>query len=651
MKDHSVNVEIQNLRSRVTALEQLLGVYEKTVLEQTDKLYREISERKKAEAAIKDNEQFLQILMDSLPAPVFYKNNDGKYTGCNKAFEDFLGMQKGEIIGKTVYEVAPRELADRYYEADKALFQSRGSQVYEARVKPHNVSVRDVVFHKAVFYDHKGKLAGLIGIILDITDRKRTEEALRKSEASLASAQRIAHLGNWEWNIAKNESWWSDEVFHIFGLVRQSFGPTYETFLDYVHPEDRKFVKKSIELSLCQRKPHSIDFRIILPDGSVRIVHVEAEVIFDVMGKAIQMNGTVQDITDLKRTEEALRRRIATEKTVASISTRFVTFADFNNAISVSMADIGRLSGAGRVCLFQFRDNGSVMDITHEWCGNGVVPETRHLRTELFPWWMRNLYANNMIHIDDVSKMPSEAIIEKEFLKKQGIKSLLALPLFIEDKLLGFIRLDNVMTTAAWQEGDISLLRIAAEIIGNAIARKQTEALVNHMAYYDALTNLPNRNLFQDRLQMAIIQAKRTDRIVAIMILDLDGFKTINDSLGHYVGDLLLKAVAERLTQCIRKGDTIARMGGDEFMFILPDLDHALNAASIANKIIETLHQPFWMNGRKLHTTASIGISLYPLDADDNDNLIKQADIAMYLSKEQGKDAFRFYKDDRNACT
>ncbi|MCF6154858.1 MAG: sensor domain-containing diguanylate cyclase [Candidatus Brocadia sp.] len=650
MENSIENTETQYLRSQIAALEQLLVAHEKTALEQTDKLYGEISERKRIEEARKDNEQFLQTLMDSIPAPIFYKNTDGKYMGCNKAFEDFLGMQKEEIIGKTVYEVAPKELAACYYEADLALFRNRGSQVYEARVKPSNSSVRDVVFHKAVFYGHEREIAGLIGIILDITDRKRVEESLRKSEASLANAQRIAHLGNWEWNIVTNELRWSDEVCRIFGLAPLEFGATYEAFLNSVHPDDREFVKESVNKALYEKIPYSINHRIILPDGSERIVHEQAEVIFGDTGEPIQMNGIVQDITELKRTEEALMRRIDTEKAVAGISARLVKFTDFNKAIDVSLADIGRLSGACRVCLFQFCDNGSIMDNTHEWCDEGVIPEIKNLQTAMFPWWMKNLHADNVIYITDVSKMPLEASIEKEFLERQGIKSLLAFPLYIEEKLLGFIRLDNLTTIAAWQEEDVSLVRITSEIIGNAIARKQTEALINYLAYYDTLTNLPNRNLLQDRLQIAMTQAKRTGCIVAIMVLDLDGFKTINDSLGHPVGDLLLKAVAERLTRCIRKGDTIARLGGDEFMVILHDLDHALNAATVANKIIHALQQPFFLNEHKLHTTASIGISIYPLDSDNKDSLIKQADIAMYLSKEHGKDTFRFYNANMNTC-
>ncbi len=647
MNTNPANKEIQHLKSQIAALEQLLEVYEKTVLEQSDKLYEEISERKKSEETINDSEQFLQALMDSIPVPVFYKDKDGKYIGCNRAFEGFLGMKKREIIGKTVYEVAPKELADRYHEADAALFRDMGNQVYESRVKHSNGSVLDVIFHKAVFFDRNGKLAGLIGVILDITDRKRMEDSLKSNEANLANAQRIAHLGSWERDIATNRLYWSDETYRILGLTPQSVDFTYEAYLNFVHPDDREFVKKSVLDALSRKKPYSSDYRIVLRDGSQRFVHSEAEVVFDHAGNPIKMHGTIQDITERKQIEEILRRRTDFEKTVAAISKRFVTLSDFDAAVSTSLADAGRLCKAGRAYLFQLRDNSTIIDNTHEWCDEGVTPEKQNLQnlpSTTFPWWMAKLNANDVIHITDVSSMPPEASAEKDILEKQGIKSLLAIPVYAEKTLMGFIGFDNVKTTGFWTAEDITMLQIMAEIMGNAIGRRQAEETIKIMAYHDALTQLPNRNLFQDHLEMAMSHARRNKTQVAVIILDLDDFKTINDSLGHQVGDSLLKAVAERLIKSVREGDTVARMGGDEFMVILPDFAQSQSAVVVTQKILSTLEQPFLIDGNELHTTASAGISVFPDNTNDAESLIKQADIAMYLSKKNGKNTYYFYK-------
>ena len=165
----------------------------------------------------------------------------------------------------------------------------------------------------------------------------------------------------------------------------------------------------------------------------------------------------------------------------------------------------------------------------------------------------------------------------------------------------------------------------------------------HRLAYFDALTDLPNRQLFYDRLNQALSHALRNNEKLALMFIDLDGFKTVNDSMGHASGDLLLQAVARRLTNCLRKSDTVARMGGDEFTCILPDIKKSGDISVVAQKIIRALSSPFNINGNRIHISGSIGASTYPDDAGDVDALIKNADIAMYDAKKQGKNNFQFF--------
>ncbi|HET7370472.1 MAG TPA: EAL domain-containing protein [Gammaproteobacteria bacterium] len=176
--------------------------------------------------------------------------------------------------------------------------------------------------------------------------------------------------------------------------------------------------------------------------------------------------------------------------------------------------------------------------------------------------------------------------------------------------------------------------------------RKRAEEIINFQASHDLLTRLPNRFLFKDRLTQAIAQARRYPQTMAVMFLDLDRFKTVNDTLGHLIGDQLLQAVSKRIVHCLREGDTLARAGGDEYMLLLPQAGRRMEAAEVAKKILSELHQPFIVGDHELFVTVSIGIALYPEHGENPDMLIRRSDIAMYEAKSHGKDGFEFYRDD-----
>lgn len=178
--------------------------------------------------------------------------------------------------------------------------------------------------------------------------------------------------------------------------------------------------------------------------------------------------------------------------------------------------------------------------------------------------------------------------------------------------------------------------------------RLQSEERLHHLAHHDPLTNLPNRLLLQKRLNQVMREADRLERLVAVMFLDLDHFKTINDTLGHDIGDALLIAVAERLANCLRPGDTISRLGGDEFTITLANIAHVDDVTRVAQKILDQFISPFCIGGRDLFVTPSIGITLYPLDEKDDASLLRDADIAMYRAKELGRNQFQFYTPELN---
>ena len=190
--------------------------------------------------------------------------------------------------------------------------------------------------------------------------------------------------------------------------------------------------------------------------------------------------------------------------------------------------------------------------------------------------------------------------------------------------------------------------RLLSRSIRFAIERHQVMQKENRLAYYDALTGLPNRQLFRDRLSQALTHAQRYDKMVSLMFIDLDGFKVINDTMGHDMGDCLLQAVARRLECCLRKSDTIARIGGDEFTCILPHIENAGDVHIVAGKIIRALSAPFDLKGRQVCISGSVGASLFPEDTEDIDELIKNADVAMYSAKKHGKNDYRIFSGSDN---
>ncbi|MCE5181623.1 MAG: EAL domain-containing protein [Betaproteobacteria bacterium] len=186
-------------------------------------------------------------------------------------------------------------------------------------------------------------------------------------------------------------------------------------------------------------------------------------------------------------------------------------------------------------------------------------------------------------------------------------------------------------------------------IFADITERKQAEEHVHHLAHYDVLTDLPNRTLLQDRLSQALIKAHRHASKAAVMFIDLDRFKVINDTLGHGIGDLLLQEVADRLSNCIREGDTVSRLGGDEFVILLPELGTPDDAYTVAQKLLNSVSQPFMLKGHELHISASVGVSFYPDDGESVETLMKNADIAMYRAKEIGRNNCQFYHADMNS--
>lgn len=705
-------------------------------------------------------------------------------------------------------------------------------------------------------------------------------QMLRLSEDRLNQAQRTAHLGNWELDVVNNQLYWSDEVYRIFEIDQAFFAPSYEAFLNALHPDDRDRVNQAYTLSLETREPYEITHRLLTSDGRIKWVTERCDSLFDTEGKPLRSVGTVQDITDKKLAEAELEwqirnqqallnaiqestflmerngtmlvvngvgaqrlnttpeelvgkniyemlppevaesRRVRFEQVARSgkaeimederAGRRFLSsiypVLDINggvNRFAVYAADVTQqrrveaiealfsainlkvLQGLPLPELLHFICNevahlfdldliwlgrkeidGSVSIVTQAGAATGYVEGVRRLgvRWDDTPQGRGGTgTAIRSGRIQAINPSNPGFKVWRDLAREYDFRSMLAIPLLIRSEVYGAFtlyssKLDtfsaavtellvgistriSVAFEAAMDQQQIRLLSSALAGAGNGVmitnprgiiqwvnpafvrlcgyskeelvgqtprllksgqqspeyyqllwetisrgemwssetverskdgtiytvsqtitpmldeddkvthfiaiheditTQKQTQERIQYMAHYDALTDLPNRVLFYDRLRQALSMAKRNHGGLALLFMDLDGFKKVNDTMGHHAGDLLLNEVAERLRQCVRESDTVARLGGDEFTVILNEAHEHHSVARVAEKIIESIALPFDLEGSEARVGISIGIARYSEEANGEDELVKQADEAMYEAKDAGKNTYRF---------
>jgi PAS domain S-box-containing protein len=267
-------------------------------------LQAEVTERKQIEQALRESEQRLRSLYEGIDDGVFVHDAEGRILDCNAATCRRLGYTREELLHMTTRDIDAPEFAEGF-EARLAQQQAEGQLTCEG-IHVTKDGRRIAVDVNTSVIEYRGEPA-VLAVVRDITERKRAEEALRRSEANLREAQRLAHLGNWESDLVAGTLWWSDEVYRIFGVKPEQFDGTREAFLEYIHPDDRARLKQALAEALEDKKPYSIEHRIVQPGGAVRVVHERGEVTFDQAGHPVRLFGTVQDITEHKKFEESLR--------------------------------------------------------------------------------------------------------------------------------------------------------------------------------------------------------------------------------------------------------------------------------------------------------------------------------------------------------
>ncbi len=256
--------------------------------------------------ALYDQHELLLNVTNSISDLLFYKDTQYRYTGCNQAFSDFIGLPIDFIIGKTDYELFPEKFADLFRSMDKHVIEDLETYSNNEWVEHADGRRLYLLTQKSPLFNTKASLIGMVGIARDMTKEHELEEKLKISNERLLTAQSIANLGHWTWDINNGKLFWSDEIYKIFGYTPQEFSATYEAFLETIHPEDKEIVTETVNKSVEDHTTYNIFHRILLPDNTQKIVHEIGHAVYDDSGRAIQMIGTVQDVTAIKTIENEL---------------------------------------------------------------------------------------------------------------------------------------------------------------------------------------------------------------------------------------------------------------------------------------------------------------------------------------------------------
>ena len=561
----------------------------------------DITEHRRAEERLREAEERYRTVVEEQTELVCRFLPDLTLTFANGAYCRYFGEDPEDLVGRSFLGHIPVEDRAHYEESYFRLSQENPTRTVEHRVFTPGGEVRWQQWTDTAIFGGDGRIIEYQSVGRDVTDRKLAEQALLKSQARLAQAQRLARLGGWEWDIVTDQISWSDEVYRIYGFAPQGFVPSRERFMEVVHPDDRGRIEEIIDAALDDHRPYDLEHRIVRPDGEVRWVHRRAEVVRDDEGEPLRMVGTVHDITERKQVEAKLREaetryRSLVEQVPAAIYRQEI---EHEGAISYISPQIESLTG--------------------------YAPEEYADPT----FWVRTM------HPEDRQRV----LAEDERTDRTGE------PFRVEFRMI--TREGRVI----WLRDEAVLVRDAAGeplywqgVVSDITERKGLEERLEHQALHDSLTGLPNRSLFVDRLEQALRRTRRqSGRQVAVLFMDLDGFKVVNDSLGHGVGDQLLVAVAARLRNCLRPEDTLARFGGDEFVVLLEDVDGPEEPVRVVERILAALSEAFNLHGRELFVTVSVGVALGGARWKRSEDLLRDADTAMYEAKSEATSGFRVF--------
>lgn len=518
---------------------------------------------------------------------------DKKWLRINPRMCELLGYSEAELRQLTWAKIThPEDIEKDVDQFERVL--SGESETYELdkRFIHKNGSILDVHL-TASCYRSEGAVQFLIFGWLDMTQQKQVELALRANKEQLTLVLAGGELGFWDWDIATNKVERNARWAEMLGYRYEEIQDSVNQWLDYVHPDDRNAAWDSISQHLeGKTSQHKIEYRMLTKQGGYRWILDSAKIVtFSKAGKPLRMCGTHTDITDRKQAEESM--------ILASLV--------YDNSSEAMM----------------------VVDTT------GKIITINPAFTKLTLYSAEEIIGGNSSILETEETLPYTNL--QKSLKSNG-----------SWRGETHCRRKNGETFVIWltvntifnNDGE-PYRRVA--LFSDITAKKESEEIIWNQANFDQLTQLPNRRMFLDHLGKEIKKSARTHQSLALLFLDLDLFKEVNDTLGHDTGDQLLQETANRLRSCVRETDIVARLGGDEFTVILSNLGSAENIERVAEVILRKLSEPYKLGQETAYISTSIGITVYPEDAKNIDELLKNADQAMYAAKNLGRNRFNYF--------
>jgi diguanylate cyclase (GGDEF)-like protein/PAS domain S-box-containing protein len=552
---------------------------------------RDFTGRKHTEDTLKEDEQRFRALLDNSYDVITVLDSHGSILYQSPSVRRVLGDDPEEKIGKSVFEPGRvhREDLEKVRQAFAEVMANPGvPRTVDYRIRHADGSWR-YIDSVAVNLLNDPSVAGVVVNYRDVTERKEAEGRLREAEERyrtlVETVPAVTYTDRAVGSYPDLAVYTSPQIEELVGYsVQEWLDPERVLWEERLHPEDRTWVLTAEERSRASGEPFSEEYRLLAKDGSVVWVRDEAVLLRNEAGEPLYWQGVLVDVTDRKEAEEALRESEERLRRLADAALE-----------GILVTDEGVILEANRALTDMLGYEAS--DVVGRSAVEFIAPEHREL--------VRQKIASG-------NEEPYEII---------GISK--------DGTLLDL----EVRGRAYSYQGR----KVRVTAVRDITERKKVEKRLEHQAFHDALTDLPNRQLLLDRLGHALRRTRRRrGRRVAALLMDLDNFKSINDSLGHEVGDLLLVVVAERLKRLLRPEDTLARFGGDEFVVLLEHVEGADVPVRVAKRIIEELRDPFVLEGREVYTRASIGIAIGEARTKDPGDLLRNADTAMYLAKDEG---------------